>query len=272
MSRHIHLISIVLLCALSTGCFWRGPRIKRLGPDRILTDAEVHKAEQKIVEADKAWAARVEPGNVQKSFDLLRESMKLAPHNTQALWRAARACYWLAEQAGIAKDEKKQFSLAEIGASYAKHAIFVDTHSAEGNYFLALNFAMQADAAKTRGLAMVKPMLDALKRAHELNDQIDYAGPRRVMAQIYLEAPAWPTSVGDPEQAMELLEDAIEDHPHYPENHLVLAEVAIKLRQYSRARKQLDRVLTAQPAPDWAAELPRWQQRAQELAKKVPQK
>jgi tetratricopeptide (TPR) repeat protein len=272
MSRHVRLISILLLCALSTGCFYGRPRIKQLGPDRILTDAEVKKAEEKIIESDKAWAARAEAGSVQKSLDLLQESLKLAPHNTQALWRAARASYWLAEQAGFAKDEKKQFSLAETGASYAKHAIFVDTHSAEGNYFLALNFAMQADAAKSKGLAMIKPMLDALKRANELDEQLDYAGPRRVMAQIHLEAPPWPTSVGDPEQAMELLEDAIEDHPNYPENHLVLAEAAIKLRQHNKARKQLERVLAAQPAPNWAAELPRWQQRAQDLLKKLPQK
>lgn len=272
MSRRVHLIPIVMFCALSAGCFYMKPRIKQLGPDRILTDTEVRKAEQKIVEADKAWAARVEAANVQKAFDLLRESLKLAPHNTQALWRAARACYWLAEQAGIAKDERKQFSLAEIGASYAKHAIFVDTESAEGNYFLALNFAMQADAAKSKGLAMVKPMLDAFKRANELNEQLDYGGPRRVMGQIYMEAPPWPTSVGDVEQAVELLEDAIEDHPSYPENHLVLAEAWIKMRKYSAARKHLDRVLTAQSAPDWAAELPRWQKRAQELAKKLPQK
>jgi tetratricopeptide (TPR) repeat protein len=272
MNRHVQLVAIVLLCALSTGCFYGRPRIKQLGPDRVLTDAEVKKAEQKIVEADKVWAARIEPANVQKALDFLQESLKLAPHNTQALWRAARASYWLAEQAGLAKDEKKQFSLAEIGASYAKHAIFVDTESAEGNYFLALNFAMQADAAKTKGLAMIKPMLDALKRANELNEQLDYAGPRRVMGQIYLEAPPWPTSVGDPEQAMELLEDAIEDHPNYPENHLVLAEAAIKLRQHNKARKQLERVLAAQPAPDWTAELPRWQKKAQELLKKLPQK
>lgn len=272
MSRHVQLISIVLLCALSTGCFYRGPRIKQLGSDRVLTDSEVRKAERKIVEAEKAWAARIEPGNVQKSLDLLQESLKLAPHNTQALWRAARAHYWLAEQAGMAKDARKQFNLAEIGASYAKHAIFVDTESAEGNYFLALNYAMQADAAKSRGLAMVKPMLDALKRAQELNEQLDYGGPRRVMAQIYLEAPPWPASVGDPEQALDLLEDVIEDYPDYPENHLVLAEVAIKLRQYSKARKQLDLVLATQPAPGWAAELPQWQDKARELKKKLPQK
>lgn len=272
MSRHVSLVLVVLFSVLSMGCIMGGPRFKQLGPDRILTDAEVHKAEQKIVEADKAWAARAEPGKVAQSLDLLLESLKLAPHNTQALWRAARACYWLAEQAGTAKDVRKQFSLAETGASYAKHAIIVDTESAEGNYFLALNFAMQADAAKSKGLAMIKPMLDALKRANELDEQLDYGGPRRVMAQIYLEAPPWPTSVGDPEQALDLLEDVIEDFPDYAENHLVLAEVAIKLRQYGRARKQLDRVLAAKAESDWAAELPQWQDKARELKKKLPQK
>ena len=69
MSRHVSLVLVVLLCALSTGCFYGRPPIRQLGPDRVLTDAEVNKAEQKIVEAEKAWAARVKPGNVSKSLD-----------------------------------------------------------------------------------------------------------------------------------------------------------------------------------------------------------
>ena len=272
MTSRFLLLTLTAVFTLSIGCLPPRIRMGRLGPDRVLTDDEIRKADKKIVEADKVWASRGDPANVEKALGLLHESLNVAPHNTQALWRAARACYWLAERAGHAKDEKKQLEQAEQGITYAKHAIFVDTQSAEGNYYLALNYAMRADASKATGLSLVKPMLEALKRTDELDDELDYGGARRVMGQIYMSAPPWPTSVGDVEEAIEQLEDVIEDFPNYPENHLVLAEAYIKTRKYGDARKQLNIVLTAQPAPDWAVELPEWQEHARELAKKLPQK
>lgn len=270
MTHRVLLLTLAAVGALSAGCFPAQIHMGRLGPDRILTDDEIRKADQKIVEADKVWASRADPANIEKALGLLRDSLLVAPHNTQALWRAARVSYWMAERAGHAKDEKKQLEQAELGITYAKHAIFVDTQSAEGNYYLALNYAMRADASKATGLSLVKPMLDALKRSNELDDELDYGGARRVMGQIYMSAPSWPTSVGDVDQAIELLEDVVEDFADYPENHLVLAQAYFKARKHNDVCRQLDIVLAAKPAPDWAAELPEWQETARALLNKLP--
>jgi tetratricopeptide (TPR) repeat protein len=272
MTSRLFLPTLAIVCALAAGCFPARIRVGRLGPDRILTDEEIRQVDQKIAEADKAWTLRADPANIEKAMGLLRESLQLAPHNTQALWRAARICYWRADHAGQAKDVKKQFAEAEEGITYAKHAIFVDTHSAEGYYYLALSYAMRADASKATGLSLVKPMLDALKRADDLDDELDYGGARRVMGQIYMSAPSWPTSVGDLDQAIELLEDAVEDFEDHPENHLVLAEAYKKARRYAAAREHLEIVLAAKPAPDWAPDLPEWQEHARKLLKELPQK
>ena len=90
------------------------------------------------------------------------------------------------------------------------------------------------------------------------------------MGQIYMSAPSWPTSVGDVDQAIELLEDVVEDFADYPENHLVLAQAYFKARKHNDVCRQLDIVLAAKPAPDWAAELPEWQETARALLNKLP--
>lgn len=274
MAFRFPLLAAVGLCSvLATGCL--GPRIRfaQLGPDRILTDAEVEKVHMLVVEADKLWLERATPGSAEKSLDTLHDALKLAPHNVQALWRAARACAWLAERVGDAKDKPQQAKLADEGIGYAQRATFVDSDRKEGYYYLALSYAMRADATPSNGLALVPLMVKALKKADEpIGGGLDHSGPDRVLAQIYLNAPPWPTSVGDVEEAVEKLENACDQNPEFPENHLAMAEAYIKTRKYRDARKHLERVLNAQPAPDWAPELPRLKERAEKLLEKLPQK
>ncbi|MCX7825273.1 MAG: tetratricopeptide repeat protein [Verrucomicrobiae bacterium] len=274
MRPPVQLLLATVLGLTFTGCalFSRPIAVSKLGPDRILTDEEVAKAQKLVEDSDKLWQGRADPANVERALETLKESLKIAPHNSQALWRAARACFALAERAGNEKDKKRQLELADQGIDYAKRAIFVDTASKGGHYYLALNYGMRADALPSQGLAMVKPMLKELKIVDDLDSSYDYGGPDRVRGLIYLNAPPWPTSVGDIEEAIDLLEDAAEEHPKYPENHLALGEAYLKARKYNDARKCFQRVLDAQPAPDWAAELPGWQKRARELMAKLPKK
>jgi len=272
-TRFFTFTAAAFCCALATGCF--GPKIRfaRLGPDRILTDAEVDKVRQMVADADKLWLQRGTPGSAEKSLDILRESLKLAPHNVHALWRAARACAWLAERAGDAKDKAGQARLSDEGIGYAQRATFVDSDRKEGYYYPALCYAMRADATPSNGLSLVPLMVKALKKADEpVGGGLDHSGPDRVLGQIYLNAPPWPTSVGDVEEAIDKLEDACDQNPEFPENHLALAEAYIKTRKYREARKHLERVLKAEPAPDWAPELPRLKAKAAKLLEKLPSK
>ena len=101
MSYRFLLPTLAVVCALTTGCFTARTPVIHLGPDRILTDDEIRKADEKITEADKLWAQRADPASIEKAAGLLHDSLQLAPHNTQALWRAARGCYWKAERGGL---------------------------------------------------------------------------------------------------------------------------------------------------------------------------
>jgi tetratricopeptide (TPR) repeat protein len=273
MAARILCLLLAATCVLATGCFAPRFRTARLGPDRILTDAEMDVVQKHVAQADKFWLERATPGNAEKSLDDLRQALKLAPYNVQTLWRAARACAWLAERAGDAKDKPHQLKLADEGVGYAQRATFVDSDRKEAHYYLAICYAMHADAVPSQGLALVPKMVKSLKKADEpVGGGVDHSGPDRVLGQIYMNAPPWPTSVGDVEEAIDKLENACDQNPEYPENHLALAEAYIKTRKYKDARKHLERVLAAEPAPDWAAELPRLKERAGQFLKKLPQK
>ncbi len=273
MSARILCLLAASVCVLGTGCFAPRFRTARLGPDRLLTDTEMDEVQRQVEEADKLWMERATPGNAGKSLGDLRLALKLAPYNVQALWRAARACAWLAEQAGDAKDKPQQLKIADEGVGYAQRCTFVDPDRKEGHYYMALCYAMHADAVPSQGLALVPKMVKELKKADEpIGGGIDHSGPDRVLGLIYLNAPPWPTSVGDVDEAVDKLENACDQNPGFPENHLALAEAYIKTRKYKDARKHLERVLAAEPAPDWAAELPKLKQRAEQFMKKLPAK
>ncbi len=64
-----------------------------------------------------------------------------------------------------------------------------------------------------------------MKRAIDLNPDIDDGGSLRILGALYLKAPAWPNGIGDPDKALELLEMAIKKYPEHPLNHLFYAQV-----------------------------------------------
>jgi tetratricopeptide (TPR) repeat protein len=94
----------------------------------------------------------------------------------------------------------------------------------EGHYWYAIAAGLLADADRSYGLDAVGEMESALKRAIELDERYDFAGPLRVLGLLYLRAPGPPTSVGSSRKAARLLQRAVELFPDYAENYAHLAE------------------------------------------------
>ena len=63
-----------------------------------------------------------------------------------------------------------------------------------------------------------------MEKSIELVPAFDDAGAYRVLGQLYVRAPSWPASIGDPDVAVELLQKAVEIAPGHPINHLFLVE------------------------------------------------
>jgi tetratricopeptide (TPR) repeat protein len=97
----------------------------------------------------------------------------------------------------------------------------------------------QAEAPSLAAYRLVHEVEREFKRAAELDDAIDFAGPARTLGLLYFQAPGWPLSVGNKHKARQWLERAVTLSPEFPENQLNLAEAYLKWRQKDEAAKVL---------------------------------
>ena len=138
-----------------------------------------------------------------------------------ALWRAARACAWLAEDF---TDKKTREQFAYHGIEYAKAASALEPRRVEGHYYLGINTGLSATTKTITAYNMVPKVRDAAKAALKADEKFDHAGPLRLLGGVFAKAPSWPASIGDVEEGQKYLSRAVKLAPEYPENHLLYGD------------------------------------------------
>jgi tetratricopeptide (TPR) repeat protein len=176
--------------------------------------------------------------------------------NYETLWRGARAAGWLTDEY-----PDRRAAYAERGVKYAEQAVALDSKRVEGEYFLGINQGQLARAKNARHL--VPKVLEAGKAALAIDPRYDNGGPPRLVGALLAGAPEPPTSVGDLEEGLKTLKQALEIAPKFPLNHLLYADALLKNRDFDGAEREYNVVLNTPPSPQWAARLPKWQKDAE---------
>lgn len=140
-----------------------------------------------------------------------------APAHDQATAIALRTFHLMA----VAGDPDAVARRCQPLASRAQH----DGGGAATQLYAAICLGHYAKATDSRDLVPV--LVRLAKAAREKEAGIDHAGPDRLLGALYLRAPAWPTSVGDLDAALEHLTAAVQRAGDWPENQLLLAEALI---------------------------------------------
>lgn len=174
---------------------------------------------------------------------------RASPDDPEAAWRWARALYL---RSLLAPSDEQ----AELAARCERElgSILEGSDLAEAHYYRALCWGARAQARPLEGLPLVRRMLSAAERAAALDPSCEHGGPERLLGGLYLRAPAWPVSIGDPEQALEHLAKAVALDPRWPENHLLLAEALWNDERPLEARRALElaeATLKGLNAPGW---------------------
>jgi tetratricopeptide (TPR) repeat protein len=202
-----------------------------------------------------------------------RERYQSNPTNAEAAWQLARACF---ERAEFAANDTQRATLAMEGIGVSRELIKQDENYAPGHYYLGMNLGQLARTKMLGALKIVGEMEREFKKAIELDETLDYAGPNRCLGRLYFEAPGWPTSIGSRSKARKYLERAVSVKPDYPSNHMNLIEAYLKWGERKEAQQQWEKLegiwsearksLTGEV---WASAWVEWDERYNELKEKI---
>ena len=217
---------------------------------------------------DEHYAEPRTPAKVEYSLETCLASVS-RQNEFGALWRASRACAWLAEN-HPSKSEQRRY--AKLGAKFGREAVIKVANRVETFYYLGL---CEKALIARNGLHSSGLLEDAehnLKIAIALDRSFDHCGSDRALGELLLETVPYPllnatseTGQAGVRAALEHLEKAVETCPDYGENHLVYARGLMDARKYGAARLELDRVMALAPPPDRSNEHLDWLEQANEL-------
>ncbi len=147
-----------------------------------------------------------------------------ASGNGKEALQAAR-CYALFSEAG--KTKEQQLADARRGRELAEAAVSSYPRSGLAHYLAAYLTALVAEHDPLHGLERVPVIEQEAQRAAELSPHIDQGGPDRMLGELYLKAPGFPISIGDPGRAVRHYRRALQQAPDYGANRLGLAEALL---------------------------------------------
>jgi hypothetical protein len=257
-SRRLLILGLIALA----GC--KGIRGVQVEPSRplALTPSE---AEKLRADGLKLYAEQPRTlARVTCAAQELEQSARALRDDYDAQWQAAQALAFLAENESQPESRK---DAAKRGIVLSRHGRELKPDRVECVYWYAINVGLLADVDRAYGLDAVGEMEAALKRAGEIDERYDYAGPLRVLGILYLRTPAPPVSIGSPRKGLRLLQRAVELFPDYPENYLYLTEAYRDTDKPEEARAALAKVLDARSWPDRQFESAKWKAEAQKLVK-----
>lgn len=102
-----------------------------------------------IEEADRFYARRYDPGNVEEAVEILESILEVNPRDYEACWRMARICWYLGDKAS----GRQRIALFDESRRFAEAAVAADGNKLEGHYWLASALA---------SLALEKGIIEAL--------------------------------------------------------------------------------------------------------------
>jgi tetratricopeptide (TPR) repeat protein len=230
--------------------------------------------------ADGAEGDRAAPGPIADAIGAYEAALAADPRNLEALWKLERALHFQGQFTAMSAQDRER--LWERGTELAERALAV-LHGDEGwqdrepgtvaasvahptlgaavHFWAAVHWGLWGEtkgsmAAVHKGIA--KRIRDHASIAIALDETFERGGPRRLLGRLHAVAPRVPFFTGwvSRAQGVEHLERAVAIAPEDLANRLYLAEARLDLRPAYRdqARREIEAVIAAAPAPDHLVE------------------
>jgi tetratricopeptide (TPR) repeat protein len=225
-------------------------------------DALVRKV---LVQADKDYANRSTPGEVEKAIEGYQKALVLDEMCTEAYWKIAQATLWI----GLTSDDdKKKLRIYRDAIEYCKMAVAIDDDCIEAHFWLGVMYGLFGEVKGIlQGLHVIEPVKREMNWVISRDEKWNSAGAHRVLGRLYFRVPG--IKGGDNQKSIEHLKKAVAMAPDLLDNHVFLAETYMDEGRYEEARRHLNRVVKAKNHPVWGPESELSRKNARNLLKQL---
>lgn len=220
---------------------------------RSLAD-QVHRTSRQVDELVRARTA-------------LKKAEYLSANEYETLWRLARVDGVLAR---LEETHAKLWALE--GRAAGEKARQAAPDRVEGHLYYAICTGHLARHEPARAESLSQKLIEGAQAANKADPKFAHGEARRVLGAIYIYAPAWPSGVGDLDEAIEVLEAVYKDFPTEPLNAYYLAEAYRRTEQHRRAYALYKAVRKTPPKGIWRLEGPPYRKLARRYMLELKQK
>lgn len=206
-------------------------------------------ATEDVTTADQLYSQREDLMQLRRGIVSLRQALTKDPGNYDAAWKLAKFNYYLATHA---EDSKERDDAFRAGIEAGKTAVQLQPEKADGHFWLGANYGGAAEHSTIQGLSTVNDIRNEMQTVLRLDEGYQNGSAYMVLGLVDLHAPG--LLGGDPKRAVEEMEQGLRFGEPNAFLHLHLAEAYIKVGRNDDARRELKKILSMPPDPNYLPE------------------
>ena len=258
MTSYRYIIGAILICfvLLATSC--------NEGLHEESPAADSASATTDVNSADQLYAQRADLTQLRRGIVSLRQAETKDPGNYDAAWKLSKFDYYLATHTDDSKERDDAF---RAGIDAGKTAVQLQNDKPDGHFWLGANYGGAAEQSAIQGLATVKDIQSEMETVLRLDQGYQDGSAYMVLGLVDLNTPG--IVGGDPKKAVEEMEQGLRFGEPNAFLHLHLAEAYNKVGRNDDARRELKKILSLTPDPNYLPEYKEASAAAQKLLDEI---
>jgi tetratricopeptide (TPR) repeat protein len=226
--------------------------------------ANTASAAEDIASADQLYGQREDLMQLRRGIVSLRQALTKDPGNYDAAWKLSKFNYYLATHTGDSNERDNAF---RAGIDAGKTAVQLQNEKPDGHFWLGANYGGAAEHSTIQGLATVNDIRSEMQTVLRLNEGYQDGSAYMVLGLVHLNAPS--IVGGDPKKAVEEMEQGLRFGEPNAFLHLHLAEAYKKVGRNDDARREIKKILSMNPDPNYLPEYKEASAAAQKLLDQI---
>jgi len=194
----------------------------------------------------------------------LRQALTKDPGSYDAAWKLSKFNYYLATHSDDSKERDTAF---RDGIAAGKAAVQLQNEKPDGHFWLGANYGGAAEHSTIQGLATVNDIRTEMETVLRLDEGYQNGSAYMVLGLVDLNAPG--IAGGDPQRAVTEMEKGLRFGEPNAFLHLHLAEAYKKVGRNDDARRELKKILSMPPDPNYLPEYKEASAAAQKLLDQI---